>query len=213
MALATQRLGRQLLTVVCVLGILLLPSCLFVKAPTQKPPVPEHADLSPLPEIKMGEELVRTAEGDMIAQLPESWVLLDPGTNTSNDVLVVAVNPEYTVSAVFSTITVTSATTGAVDSDGLLGLARTAYNNHQRRSGGNASLAYSYAIDTLGTRMFGTYSFTTPKSNATRCAVFTSTLGNHYEFALVPLSISGRSAPADRMLDKMFLSILATVQY
>lgn len=213
MALATATVLNRSFVVALLLGAALLPSCLFVKAPDKKPPIVEHADLSPLPNIVMGDELVRSSLGDMISLLPANWVLLDPGTSTSNDVLVVAVNPDYTVSAVFSAITGTSALTGAVNADGLLGLARTAYGIHQRKSGGSVKLVDSYAIDTLGTRLFGTYSFAPTAGIQTRCAVFTSTLGNHYEFALVPLSISAQNAPSPREMDQLFTSIMATIQF
>lgn len=212
MALATTFTTRILLGCLLIVSIV-LPSCLFVKAPEKKPPVVEHADLSPLPKVEMGEELVRTTQGDMISLLPANWVLLDPGTTASNDVLIVAVNPKYTLSAVFSTVTVTSATTGAVDADGLLGLAKAAYNIHHRKSGGNVQLVDTYGVDTLGTRLFGTYSFAPLGQLPTRCAVFTSTLGNHYEFALVPLTVSGNDVPSRRELDQLFQSILATVQF
>ena len=72
----------------------------------------------------------------------------------------------------------------------------------------------TYEIAELGTREFGTYRFTGASGGITsRCAVFVSTLGNFYEFALVPLTVSGRDIPADREQQAVFNSILATVQY
>ncbi|MCO6466466.1 MAG: hypothetical protein J5I53_07615 [Bradyrhizobiaceae bacterium] len=205
--------ARRSLLVSCLLiGGVCLQSCLFVKAPKKESPQVDHVEQSPLPAILMGDELVRTAKGDMISLLPKGWVLLDPTTAGSDDVLAVAVDPDYTMSAVFASIPVTPATTGAVEADGLLGLARIAFGNHQRKTGGNVSLVQSYAIDTLGTRMFGTYRYASATTSA-RCAVYTSTLGNHYEFAVIPLQTQGRELPTERVQEQLFKSILATIQY
>jgi hypothetical protein len=43
--------------------------------------------------------------------------------------------------------------------------------------------------------------------------VFTSSIGNHYEFALVPLTVGGKELPVDAEIQRTFRSILATVQY
>ncbi len=196
-----------------LLALVLLPSCLFVKAPEQKPPVAEHEAPSPLPLLDMGDELVRSRSGDMIALLPKGWLFLDVGTTASEDIITVAVNPDYTLSAVFSTVPSAASFKDVLQTEGLLGLARVAFGIHARKSGGAVKLVDSYAVDTLGTRLFGTYSFSTTGSLRARCAVFTSTTGSHYEFALVPLASTGREIPADREQEQAFRSILATIQY
>ena len=191
-----------------------LQSCLFVKAPEQKGRTGEDADLSPLPEVTMGDELVRSRPGDMIALLPEGWLFLDTKNDVSDDIISVAVNPEYTMSAVFSEIPQAATTADAYKAEGLLGLARMAFGKHGRKTAGNVQLVGTYERTELGTREFGTYSFTGSGGGITsRCAVFVSTLGNFYEFALVPLTVSGRDIPADREQQAVFNSILATVQY
>ena len=194
--------------------VFFLTSCLFVKAPEQKGRIGDDADLSPLPEIQMGEDLVRTQEGDMIALLPEGWVFLDARSNVSDDIISVAVNPEYTLSAVFTEIPGGATTTDAFAAEGLLGLARTGFNKHARKSAGSVKLVGTYAIAEFGTRRFGTYSLSGANgTSVTRCAVFASTIGHFYEFALVPLTVSGRDIPGDREQRAIFNSILTTVQY
>lgn len=210
---ATVQTQRFVFAGAIVFITLLLESCLFVKAPKQDVHQPEHAEPSPLPKLEMSDELVRTSQGDMIALLPKGWVLLDPGMSASESILVVAVNPDYSCSAVFSNVNLTASTQQTVAEDDLLGLARHAFSLHQRKSGGVTKLVDSYAIDTLGTRLFGTYSFTGTGGMRTRCAVFTSTLGNHYQFAVVPLASSGREVPSDRLQEQYFTSILATIQF
>ena len=191
-----------------------LTSCLFVKAPEQKL-VGETQQLSPLPEIEMSDEIIRTREGDMIALVPRGWLLIDPKEEVSDDILTVAVNPEYTLSAVFSGIPATASSQEQLGKEGLLGLARIAYTKHSRKTAGSVSLAGTYSIAELGTRRFGLYDFSSQNGLVrSRCAVFTSTTGNHYQFALVPINVSpsGEFVP-DTLQQKIFRSILATIQY
>lgn len=197
-----------------LLTTFLLTSCLFVKAPEQKGQPVEDAPLSPLPEIAMSDELVRSLEGDMIALLPEGWLILDPEEGVSDHVITVAVNPEYTLSAVFSSIPDAGSTRQAFQDEGLLGLARMAFTQRTRRTAASVKLAGTYALTELGTRQFGLYAFTGPGgSMKCRSAVFTSTLGNFYEFSIVPTPISNRDVPADLEQQAIFNSILATIQY
>lgn len=196
-----------------VLGIgVAVPSCLFVKAPAPKPVVTEQAALSPVPEIAMGDDIVRSAQGDMIASLPKDWMFLDVHDDVSDDLLAVAVNPDYTLSVVFSVLPQASTTSEAYETEGLLGLARMAYQKHQRKAAGRVSLAESYSVSTFGTRMFGQYAFSNG-TTTTRCAVYRSMLGNFYQCAVVPLTITSRDLPSDREQQAVFSSILATIQY
>lgn len=191
-----------------------LSGCLFVKAPdTYVEPV--NVELSPQPEIDMSDEIVRTQAGDMIAQLPLGWIFLDPKGQQSSEILVVATNPEYSLTAVFSHIQHGEpATSEQSDQERMLGLARTAFARRSRKTAGTAKLVGTYKTAQLGTRTFGMYDFsTTGGALRTRCAVFTSSSGNHYEFALVPLTVGGKELPVDAEIQRVFRSILATVQY
>jgi hypothetical protein len=203
---------RILLAVLVMVGSVSVPSCLFVKAPAPKPVATEQAPLSPVPEITMGDDIVRSAQGDMIASLPKDWMFLDVHDDVSDDLLAVAVNPEYTLSVVFSVLPQASTTSEAYETEGLLGLARMAYQKHQRKAAGRVSLKESYSVTTLGTRMFGQYAFSNG-ATTTRCAVFRSMLGNFYQCAVVPLTITSRDIPSEREQQAVYSSILATIQY
>lgn len=207
-------MARQLSSVVlAIIVVLVLPSCLFVKAPEQKTDV-QNVALSPQPEIEMGDELVRTRAGDMIALMPKGWVFLDAKGEASADIVAIAVNPDYTLSMVVSSIPAAESSREQVQSEGLLGLARVAYQKHLRKSAGTAKLVGTYRIAELGPRRFGLYDFsTTGGSHKIRAAVCTSSLGNHYEVSLVPLSVSGKDVPDVNEQDRIFRSIIATVQY
>lgn len=194
--------------------LMLLHSCLFVKAPEQKL-TGETQQLSPLPEIEMSDELIRTRQGDMIAFIPRGWLLIDPKDQVSDDIITVAVNQDYTLSAVFSSIPTTASSQDQFVNEGLLGLARVAYTKHVRKTAGSVSLSGTYSIAELGTRRFGLFDFTSPTGvSKSRSAVFTSTTGNHYEFSLVPINVSPVSeVVSDSVQQIIFRSILATIQY
>lgn len=192
--------------------VVVLTSCLFVK-PTEQKTEAINAPLSPLPEMEMGDDLVRTQGGDMIALLPKGWLFLDARSEQSSEVIAIAVNPEYTLSAVFAVLP-GEALKDQLEKEGLLGLARVAYKKHLRKTAGAAKLVGTYSIAELGPRRFGLYDFSsTAGALRTRCAVFTSSTGNHYEFALVPLTVTGGDLPADADVVKVFRSIVATIQY
>jgi hypothetical protein len=196
-----------------VLGVTLLTSCLFVKAPEQKVDV-NNVALSPLPDIEMSDVLVRTRAGDMIALLPKGWVFLDTKSQSSTDVIAVAVDSDYTMSIVFSGIPNSESHRETLAQEGVLGLARIAYSKHARKTAGATRLVGTYGTAQLGPRTFGTYEFSASGgAMRTKCAVFTSSAGNHYEFALVPMAISGKDVPPDAELQRIFRSMLATIQY
>lgn len=192
--------------------VVVLSSCLFVKPPVQQTEA-MNAPLSPMPELEMGDEPVRTAGGDMIALLPKGWLFLDASSEQSSEVIAVAVNPQYTLSAVFAVLP-GDAAKEQLEKEGLLGLASIAYNKHVRKTAGVAKLVGTYSVAELGPRRFGLYDFTsTATLLRTRCAVFTSSTGNHYEFALVPLTVTSNEQPTDADILKVFRSIVATIQY
>lgn len=193
--------------------VVAVPSCLFVKAPQQSEDV-QHVALSPQPQIDMSDELVRTRAGDLIALLPRGWVFLDTKGEASADIVSIAVNPDYTMSMVISSIPHGESTREMTEDEGMLGLARVAYQKHVRKSAGAVKLIGTYRTAELGPRRFGLYDFSMAAGGLrTRAAVCTSTLGNHYEIALVPLTVSGKDVPDNATQEATFRSILATVQY
>lgn len=199
--------------VAMTLLVVTVPSCLFVKAPQQSEDV-QHVALSPQPQIDMSDELVRTRAGDLIALLPRGWVFLDTKGEASADIVSIAVNPDYTMSMVISSIPHGESTREMTEDEGMLGLARVAYQKHVRKSAGAVKLIGTYRTAELGPRRFGLYDFSMAAGGLrTRAAVCTSTLGNHYEIALVPLTVSGKDVPDNATQEATFRSILATVQY
>lgn len=201
--------SRLAIIAVCIA----LTSCLFVKAPEQKVDV-QNVSLSPQPEIDMSDELVRTRAGDLIALLPKDWVFLDTKNDASTDIVAIAVNPDYTLAMVISQLPISESGMDQQSSDGLLDLARGAYQRHVRKTAGAAKLIGTYRTAELGPRRFGLFEFSGSGGGVrSRVAVCTSSTGNSYEVALVPMSVSGKDIPDAVIQDRIFRSILATVQY
>ncbi len=201
----------RLLLLLVVFGIT-VQSCLFVKAPEQKVDV-QNVALSPLPEIEMSDELVRTRSGDFIALLPKGWLFLDTKGDASADILAIAVSPDYTLTLVVSAAGTSEPNRESSGSDGLLELARTVYQRHVRKSAGTVKLVGTYRIAEMGPRRFGLYEFAASSALRTRSAVCTSSIGNNYEISLVPVTVSGKDIPDAAEQDRIFRSILTTVQY
>jgi hypothetical protein len=191
-----------------VLFSVLASGCIIVRT-TENDVESEQIELSPQPEIAMSEELVRSREGDMIAFLPEGWFFVDTEDKAPSEIFAVAVNPDYTLSAVF-----TSFKKGEQDAENALMLARKSLERHERKTAGAVKQIGKFSTTKIGLKEFGLYETSvTGGALKTRTAVFISSLGNYYEFALVPLNVSGKPVPTDAEIQKIFRSILATTQF
>ncbi|MFP4528358.1 MAG: hypothetical protein ACLFQX_07390 [Candidatus Kapaibacterium sp.] len=197
-----------------ILSIVVLGAgCIVVKHP-DKPDVAPTVNLSPKPEIDMSDNLVRSERGDMIAFLPKGWFFIDVDMDVSSDVFAVAVNPDYTMGVVFSYIKSNDRTEQIVGKEGLLGLARLTFARHEQKTAGGVKLAGKYSEIEMGKNKFAQFKFAAnPGDMATRAAVFRSSIGNYYEFALSPMDIKGEKIPTDEEFDRIFRSVLTTIQY
>lgn len=190
-----------------------ISGCFFVK-----PPLPDDVDpkitLSPKPEIAMSDELIRSYDGDMIAFVPEGWFLVDIEDKVSADIIAVAVNPDYSLSAVFSNMKNDKTIRKTIEKEGLFGLARLNIDRHVRKSAGGVKLYGKYQKLEMGQREFVKYEFTTTGGALTaKAACFISSMNKFYEVALIPMDISGTALPTKEERDQIFRSILASIKY
>ena len=203
----------KIILVILFVSTLFTTSCIIVKL---KPEVPDQpmVNLSPKPEIPMSDKLVRSSKGDMIAYLPEGWDFIDLQEKTSPDVFAVAVNPEYTLTAVFSSIRKNDKSDTAFAKEGLLGIARISLTNHQTKSGDAVKQIGNFMNIQMGAMTFAKYeSSTVAGILSAQTAVFVSSINQYYEFALVPMNITGKTQPTQPESNKIFNSILSTIQY
>ena len=131
------------------LGVLLaLSSCIFVKSP--KPTI-QSVVLSPKPSIAMAnDDFLRSNSGDLAAFIPKGWFFVDVEEDLSSDVLGVAVNPDYSLCAVFSKIKENEKSDEAVTKEGVIGLANTAIAKHAQKTGNGAKLIGKPSIIEIG---------------------------------------------------------------
>jgi hypothetical protein len=170
--------------------------------------------MSPKPQLEMSDDLVRSKKGDMISNIPKGWFFVDVEEKSSSDVFSVAVNQDYTLAAVFSSLRKSDKIDLIIKKEGLLGLARISFDRRLNKSGGSLKQSGKYSTLELGTLNFGRYDFMNDDSfYAASSAVFISSLENFYEFSLIPLNFTKKAYPGKDEFEKIFQSILATIQY
>lgn len=198
---------------ILLLTLILISGCIVVK---HKPVTDDVSTitLSPKPEIPMSDKLVRSKKGDIIAFLPQDWFFVNVEEKASADIFAVAVNPDYTLSAVFSSIRKNDITDSIVNKEGLLGLARTSLSYHENKTAGAVKQVGKYSLIQLGTMSFAKYYYSNSSGAlVSQTAVFKSSLNQYYEFAVIPMNITGKPLPSQVEIDKIFNSIVATIQY
>ena len=206
---------KQLLLLVFFV-LLNFTSCLIVKEKDEiiKKETGSTYETAPKPLIKMSDKILRSHRGDMIVTLPENWFFIEPGGGVSSEVFAIGVNPDYTMSAVFSHIRKTNEISDVVNKEGLIGLARMCFTKRNTKSSTGINLVDSYKILNFTNQKFGSFSFVKPKDNTFgTSAVFITGVGEYYEFSLVTMNLTNNDMPTRIEFDRTFNSILATLKY
>lgn len=195
--------------------VFLATSCIIVKEKSEDiSDIEPMAVLSPKPEIQMSDIIVRSYKGDMVSYIPVDWFFIDVEQRVSPDIISVVSNPDYSLSAVFSIIKHSDAFDEEFEKDGLFGLARASYARRERKTAGAVKLIGKYQSLQIGSKEFVKYEFsTTGGATSGTTAVFVSSIGEFYEFSLIPMDITGNPIPDEKEFDKIFRSFLASIQY
>ncbi|MFP4368299.1 MAG: hypothetical protein ACLFR2_01825 [Candidatus Kapaibacterium sp.] len=202
----------RLITTLLVL-VISASSCIVVKH-DEKPDIKPKAVLSPKAEIPMADILVRSEKGDMISQIPVDWFFVNLESQQSADVIAVAVNPEYSLMAVFSKVRTNTHIEEVVNKEGLIGLARLTADRINRKTAGSARMDGRLQKIEMGSRDFARFDITTTGGALkSRNVVFISQLGHYYQFGLLPMDIKGKPIPPDPEIEKIFRSILTTIKF
>lgn len=195
---------------VCVSSVV-FHGCLFVADSEKKI---ESQMYEAQPEIEMSEEYIRTKSGDVLAYLPKDWFLVDIEKTAPADVIAIAVNPDYTASAVLTSIRKTDLVEQTFSKEGMIGLARLSFEKHNRKTVGAVKLLGTFSLAAIGKKTFGVYEFIGADSTLkTRSAVFASSINNFYQLSVVPTTINEKPLPTDEDYKKYFRSMLASLQY
>ncbi len=199
-----------LIIAVCLIT---MSGCIIVKHEEFVYIEPEIA-ISPKPLIPLSETMVRSTNGDMIAFLPKGWFFIDPKERVSPDIIAVAMNPEYNMSAVFSVIRHSATVQEAFDNEGLYGLARISLAKRERKTAGVLRQVGKYQKINIGPQEFVKYEYsTTGGAIKAKSAVFISTANEFYEFSLVPMIVDDNPLPSFIEADEIFTSILTGIKY
>lgn len=202
------------LTISFLFIIVFFSSCLVVKEGDDDSEPYVNIKLSPVPEILMSDNIVRSARGDMIAFIPKGWFFVDLEDKASSEIIAVAVNPEYTFNAVFSVIRKNERLDSAFATEGLYGLARQSFARRERKTAGAVKLIGKFEHIEMGLHEFVKYRFTSTGGAAvSQAVVFQSELNNYYEFALLQMDVKGITTPTQEETDKIFRSITATIKF
>lgn len=206
---------KQKINIIIALMCIALTSCFVVKNDTiEEQSEKQVINLSPKPTISMSDEIVRSPEGDMIAFLPKDWFFVNILDQTSADIFAVAVNQDYTLSAVFSQLSKSPENLEIVRREGVIGLSRLFFNKKVSKSAGSIKISGNPSKITMGPLEFGNYTyFSSGSLDKCRSAVIISGSGNYYEYSLVPMTFRVKPLPTQEEMDNIFISILSTIQY
>lgn len=199
---------------ILLVAIFSVSGCIVVKENDDEPNITPLIKLSPVPEIIMSDNLVRSSRGDMVAFIPKNWFFVDVEEKASSEIIAVAVNPEYTLNAVFSVIRKNEKIDSLVANEGLYGLARYSFSRRERKTAGAVKLVGKYEQIEMGYHEFVKYNFTTTGGAiVSQTLVFQSQLEQYYEFTLLPMDVKGSPIASQKDIDKIFRSIASTIKF
>jgi hypothetical protein len=199
--------------IIIALALITLNACVIVKkfeTETREPLV----KLSPKPIVSMQDDYIRSAEGDMIASIPEGWFFVDMNGKESAGTIAIATTKDYNLTAVFKRIPASIELDKSFKDDKEFGIAKYCYTLKATKTGGNCQLTSKYGMIEAGNLKYGTYRYSNTGGALTaRSAVFKTDIGNYYEFTLLPTDIKGMSFPTEVDQENIFKSIIATMKY
>jgi hypothetical protein len=190
-------------------------SCIIVKEfSVEEEELAQKIRLAPMPEVEMSELYVRSSSGDMVALLPKDWFFVNVEEKMNSDVIAVAVNQDYTLSAVFTEIKKNEQVESQFKKQGLIGIASLSIDEANKKSPNTVKMIGNFKNLVLGNNSFVQFEQTiTGGVTSTKNVVFQSNLNNYYRFSLVPITVMGKELPTQFEFNKIFNSILATIKY
>lgn len=125
------------------------------------------------PAVPLSSEQLTSPSGELSARLPVGWITMDAQQFEEPQIFVVACNPSYTLSVIFSESPIDQTARSRFEKDGAGGLLDLSFERRQRRSNGRATMVGAAEEFAIGPRRFSAYTYTTDSSRTlTRVAVF-----------------------------------------
>lgn len=150
----------------------------------------------------------------MIAFIPEEWFFINVDDKAPAGVFAVAVNPDYSLSAVFSNIKSTPEIKKFAEEGNILGIAKESLTSQKEKTGGRVKLLGNFEEVEMGEMKFIKYQVTTTNGALfSNICVLKTEFNNIYRFSLVPMDVIGKPIPRQETVDNIFQSILTTIKY
>ncbi|MGB9771108.1 MAG: hypothetical protein ACPLX7_03915 [Candidatus Kapaibacteriota bacterium] len=194
--------------------LVFLTSCIIVKEKIPDKEFSTDFTILQKPSIQISDEAIRAERGDMIAFLPVGWFLVDTEDKAPSNVFAVSVDPDYTLSIVFSRLTNKIDVQNILKNQGLLGIATKCFEIKQLKSVNNIRLVGNFEPIKNGSQKFYVYKYENIVNKLIgKSAVFVSALNEVYEFSLVQINIKEKQTISNQEFDKVFYSVLSTIKY
>ena len=170
--------------------------------------------IASIPPIELSEDdLVYSRAGDLRAALPESWIALDALGFRIPELFVVACDPDYSMTLLFSEIPLGKELGRAYQEGGMAGLAREHFRDRTERSGGMALELVESGEFTIGRRRFFAYLYTNDGMvTCTRVALF-YTQKNLYECTITHLPYSESELPSRERMQEIHQIVLGGITW
>lgn len=203
--------GRKFL----VFGLLLLlVGCIIVKEKVTDEEFTHEFTILEKPSIPIGDETIRSENGDMIAFLPYGWFFVDTEDKVPTSIFAIAANPDYSLLIIFSRLTNKIDVIGTIKTEGLLGIAKKSFEFKYIKSVNNIRLIGNFEPIKNGTQKFYVYKYENLTNRLIgKSAIFVTPLNEVYEYSLLQVDVTQKQNISESEFDKIFLSVLSTIRF
>ncbi|MCX7909392.1 MAG: hypothetical protein N2560_07745 [Ignavibacteria bacterium] len=193
---------------------IVVASCIIVKEKVPDEEFSSEFTLLSKPTVPIGDIAIRSERGDMIAYLPQGWFLVDLEEKAPTNIFAVGVNPDYTLSIIFSRLTNKLDVVEILKEQGLLGLATKSFEIKQLKSLNNIKLLGNFEPIKNGTQKFYIFKYQNLTNKLVgKSAIFVTPLSEVYEFALIQLDFKEQPTISESDFDNIFNSVLSTIKF
>lgn len=172
----------------------------------------DEYQLAPKSTIQMSKKLVRLGKGEVIAAIPQKWSLIEPASPLSNEIKIIAVDENYSLSAVFSEVYVSSDQVEKIKNEGNIALANYSIFKQQSKANSPLSVLEQPKILNLQNQTFAVWVLQNSEGLLSHNANFISTDGNFYQFSITQMNFTNFMA-SEKEIHQYFIAILLSIRY
>jgi hypothetical protein len=184
-----------------------LSGCLIINQTTTLPPSPYVGT------VPLSGQIIHTPDGDMIATIPQGWILLDTQNKADQNTQIVLTDTAYSGIIFFSKLPVTESVMATVRQDGLEEAARKSYQHLQEKTHGEAKLTTDYQTFGVDDREFCSYEYSADNRRSVNRVVVFSTGKQIYQCVAVQLSTDEKPMMKFQDLCSAQQSVVNTIRW